>query len=190
MPSFHLAQVNIARLRAPLDDPLVAEFVARLDEINALADKAPGFVWRLQTAAGNSTALRLYDDDRILFNVSVWHTVEDLRRFVYRDEHAAVMRQRKSWFERFDGMYLALWWIPAGHIPSMEEAKQRLEHLRSNGESRHAFSHLPSCFLRRRPMLPAFLLGERIAPTRSARPCAAAGVVDRVVRARGVRTLR
>jgi hypothetical protein len=137
---FHLAQVNIARLRAPLDDPLLAGFVARLDDVNALADASPGFVWRLQTDAGNATALRAYDDDRILFNLSLWQTPERLREFVYRSAHVEVMRQRKSWFERFDGPYYALWWVAAGHTPSVAEAKERLEHLRAHGETAHAFS--------------------------------------------------
>jgi len=137
---FHLAQVNVARLRAPLDDPLLAGFVARLDDVNALADRSPGFVWRLQTDAGDATALRPYDDDRILFNLSVWQNPEGLREFVYRSAHVDVMRQRKSWFERFDGPYYALWWVPAGHTPSVDEAKERLEHLRAHGESAQAFS--------------------------------------------------
>ena len=137
---FHLAQVNIARLRAPLDDPLLAGFVARLDDVNALADAAPGFVWRLQTDAGNATVLRPYDDDRILYNLSVWQNPECLREFVYRGAHVEVMRQRKSWFERYDGPYYALWWVPAGHVPSVDEAKDRLEHLRAHGESAQAFS--------------------------------------------------
>ena len=137
---FHIAQVNIAQLRAPIDDPLLAGFVARLDDINALADAASGFVWRLQTDAGNATALRPYEDDRVLFNLSVWESPEALREFVYRSGHAEVMRQRKSWFERFDGMYYALWWVSAGHIPSIGEAKERLEHLQRHGESSHAFT--------------------------------------------------
>ena len=137
---FQIAQVNVARMRAPMDDPLLAGFVANLEGINALADSSPGFVWRLQTDAGDATSLRPYDDDRILFNLSVWATPEDLREFVYRSAHAGVMRQRKSWFERFDGMYYALWWVPDGHIPSIAEAKDRLEHLRAHGESAHAFS--------------------------------------------------
>ena len=137
---FHIAQVNIAQMRAPIDDPLLAGFVARLEDTNALADAAPGFVWRLQTDAGDATALRPYADDRILFNLSVWEGPEQLRTFVYRSTHAEVMRQRKSWFERFDGMYYALWWVPAGHIPSIEEAKERLEHVRTHGESAYSFS--------------------------------------------------
>lgn len=138
--NFHLAQVNIATARAPLDDPLLAGFVARLEEINALADATPGFVWRLQTEAGDATSLRPYDDDRILFNLSVWESPDALRAFVYKSAHAAVMRQRKSWFERFDGAYYALWWVATGHLPSIVEAKERLQYLREHGESVHAFS--------------------------------------------------
>jgi heme-degrading monooxygenase HmoA len=137
---FKIAQVNIARMRAPLDHPLLAEFIARLEDINGLADSSPGFVWRLKTDAGDATSLRPYDDDRVLFNLSVWANPEDLREFVYRSAHAGVMRQRKSWFERFDGMYYALWWVSAGHIPSIPEAKDRLEYLRAHGESARAFS--------------------------------------------------
>jgi hypothetical protein len=137
---YHLAQVNIALMRAPLDDPIMVEFVSLLDEINALADRSPGFVWRLQTEAGNATYLRPYDDDRILFNLSVWLSIEQLKEYVYKSAHGAVMRRRREWFEKFDGMYMALWWIKAGHIPTVEEAKQRLDHLRENGESVQAFT--------------------------------------------------
>lgn len=140
MTRFQIAQVNVARMLAPMDDPLLAGFVARLEDINALADSSAGFVWRLKTDAGDATSLRPYDDDRILFNLSVWTAPEALRDFVYRSAHAGVMRQRKSWFERFDGMYYALWWIPVGHLPSITEAKDRLEHLRGHGESAHAFT--------------------------------------------------
>ena len=137
---YHLAQVNIGRLLAPIDDPLLEGFVARLDEINALAERSPGFVWRLKTDAGNATALRPYDDQLILINMSVWETPEALRDYVYRSAHADVMRQRRAWFERFEGMYYALWWVPAGHTPSIEEAKQRLDELRAHGDSSRAFS--------------------------------------------------
>jgi hypothetical protein len=138
--AYQLAQVNVARMLAPLESPQLAGFVARLDAINALADAAPGFVWRLQTGAGNATYLRPYDDDRILFNLSVWRSLEELRSFVYRSDHADVMRRRLQWFERPDRMHLALWWVEGGHIPSIDEAKQRLEHLRLHGPSEQAFS--------------------------------------------------
>ena len=137
---YHLAQCNIGRAKGPIDGPVMAGFAARLDDINALADGAPGFVWRLQTDEGNATSVQAFEDNLILFNMSVWESPEHLRSFVYRSDHASVMRQRKSWFERFDGVYLVLWWVPAGHIPTVNEAKQRLAHLQANGESAHAFS--------------------------------------------------
>lgn len=140
MGKLHLAQVNIARMKATLEDPIMAGFVARLDEINALADGSPGFVWRLQTDEGNATYLRPYDDDRILFNMSVWETIEDLREYVYKSAHTQLIRQRQQWFEKFDSMYLALWWIPASHIPSIDEAKKRLAHLEEHGPTPFAFT--------------------------------------------------
>jgi heme-degrading monooxygenase HmoA len=139
-PGYHLAQVNIARMLAPLEDELMAGFVARLDETNALADAAPGFVWRLQTGEGNATYLRPYDDDRILFNLSVWESLEALRAFVYRSDHSAVMRRRLQWFERPDQMHLALWWVPVGHIPGIGEAKAKLGLLRASGATAEAFT--------------------------------------------------
>lgn len=140
MSASHLAQVNIGRILASLDDPLMAGFVNRLDEINALAESSPGFVWRLETEEGDATALRPYDDDRILVNLSVWESPEHLKHYVYHSLHVEVLRQRKSWFERFGDMHYALWWIPAGHIPTITEAKERLRHLQIHGESTHAFS--------------------------------------------------
>ena len=139
MPTYHLAQVNIARMKAPLDSPVMAGFVARLAELNALADHHSGFVWRLQSAGGNATYLRPYDDERILFNLSVWETVEALRTYVYETTHSEVLGQRRTWFDHFAGAYVALWWIPAGHIPSVDEAKKRLEHLETHGPSQFAF---------------------------------------------------
>jgi len=136
----HLAQVNIARMKAPLESPVMAGFVARLDEINALADRSPGFVWRLQTEEGNATYLRPYDDERILFNLSVWDSLEHLHDYVYGSRHVELLRQRQEWFERFDGMYVALWWVPEGHVPSVDEAKKRLAHLAEQGPSPYAFT--------------------------------------------------
>ena len=140
MTAFHLAQVNIARMKAPLDGPEMAGFVARLDEINALADRAEGFVWRLQTPEGNATYLRPYDDERILVNLSVWESIEALKNYAYRTAHAELLRDRRQWFEHFDGAYMAMWWVPAGHIPGVDEAKERLEHLRAHGPSERAFT--------------------------------------------------
>ena len=137
---YHLAQINIGRLRAPVTDPMIAGFVARLDDINALADGSPGFVWRLQTDEGNATSIRAFEDPLLALNMSVWENPEALRQFVYSSDHVNVMRQRRAWFERFDGFYMVLWWVPKGHVPTVDEAKARLEHLNRHGESAHAFT--------------------------------------------------
>jgi hypothetical protein len=140
MNDYHLAQVNIGRVLAPIDSPELAGFVSRLADINALADSAPGFVWRLQTEDGDATAYRPYDDDRILLNMSVWESLETLSQFVYRSPHAEVMRQRREWFERMSAAFLVLWWVPAGHRPTIGEAKERLAHLRAQGATPYAFT--------------------------------------------------
>src|ERR1035438_9493012 len=140
MSQYHIAQVNIGRVKAPIEDPIMAGFVNRLVEINALADGSPGFVWRLQTSAGDATYLRPYDDDRILVNMSVWESVETLRRYVYQTAHVELLRRRQQWFEQFVGVYTALWWVPAGHIPGVDEAKKRLAHLEQHGPSQFAFT--------------------------------------------------
>jgi len=140
MPGYHIAQVNIGRVLAPLDDAVMAGFVGRLDEINALADRSPGFVWRLQTSEGNATYLRPYDDDRVLLNMSVWTSIEALRQYVYHTAHAELLRQRQAWFEKFTSAYTALWWVPAGHIPSIDEAKKRLAYLNDHGPTQFAFT--------------------------------------------------
>ena len=135
----HLAQVNVARSLAPLDSPQLAEFVANLVPINALADASPGFVWRLQTEAGDATALRVLDGEWLV-NLSVWESLESLRAFVYRSAHADVLRRRQEWFERSAEPYLALWWIEAGSIPTLADAEERLLMLRADGPSSRAFT--------------------------------------------------
>lgn len=138
--TYELAQVNIGRARAEITDPVMAEFVARLPEINALADASPGFVWRLETEEGNATAVRPYDDTRVMINLSVWTDLPSLRAFVHQSAHAPIMRRRREWFERFEGVYVALWWVPAGHRPSVTEAVARLAHLEQHGSTPFAFS--------------------------------------------------
>jgi hypothetical protein len=137
---FHLAQVNIGRVRAPLDDPLMEGFRNQLAPINALADRSPGFVWRLQTEDGNAMAIRPYEDERMAINLSVWESLEDLQQFVYKTVHVAPLRDRKQWFEPMDGPILALWWVPAGHIPTVAEAQAKLAHLAAHGPTPHAFT--------------------------------------------------
>lgn len=136
----HLAQINIGRLRAPTDDPLVAEFMAALDEINALAERSPGFVWRFMTEDGNATAVRPFEDESMLINMSVWESIESLGDYVYRTDHVRFLRRRREWFERIGEPIVVLWWIPAGHVPTVAEAIERIDHLRANGPTSHAFT--------------------------------------------------
>jgi hypothetical protein len=140
MPVFHLAQVNIALPREPIGSPLLADFVAQLDPINALAERSPGFVWRLKADDGNATSIKAFDDDRIIVNMSVWESLESLGAYVYSGDHAAVMRQRRIWFERMREIYSALWWVPAGHHPTTAEAEERLRCLRGHGPTPFAFT--------------------------------------------------
>jgi heme-degrading monooxygenase HmoA len=134
-----LAQLNIAAMRGPVDSPLMAEFVANLDRINALADASPGLIWRLQTEDGDATALRPLGED-VLVNLSVWRDLEALQAFVYQSGHAAIMRRRREWFDRMTQAHLVLWWIPAGHRPDVTEAAERLARLRAEGPTPRAFN--------------------------------------------------
>jgi hypothetical protein len=136
---YHIAQYNIARLVAPLDDARLADFVAALEPINRLADRSPGFVWRHQTEDGNSTSIRVRGDPMILINFSVWETIEELFEYTYRSAHVEIFRRRREWFDDHATAYHVLWWIPAGHEPSVEEGEERLDHLIANGPSPYAF---------------------------------------------------
>lgn len=136
---YHLAQINIARLIAPIDDPKISEFVAQLELINALADQAGGFVWRLQSASGNATDLVYNDDPFVVVNMSVWESVEALRDYVYTSEHRAVFRDRAKWFEKPAKPHYCLWWVPAGHVPTVAEGRERLEHHQLHGATEVSF---------------------------------------------------
>ena len=140
MASYHVAQCNIGRVLAPLDSPQLAGFVAALEPVNRMADEAPGFVWRLQTEAGDATAIRAFEDDMLLLNMSVWESIEALAEFTYRTTHRDVMRRRREWFERLADAYLVLWWVPAGTLPTVVEARARLEVLRRDGPTPRAFT--------------------------------------------------
>ena len=139
VPRFQLAQMNIARMKGPLDSAVMASFVARVDEINALADAAPGFVWRLKSYDGGAALALPYDDPMLLVNFSVWESIESLKEYAYKSAHVELFRRRHEWFEQFEGAYSVLWWIPEGKIPTIEEAKQRLAHLQAHGPSAYAF---------------------------------------------------
>ena len=137
---YHIAQYNIARLVAPLDHPRVADFVANLDRLNKLADATPGFVWRHQDENGNSTGTRVRDDPLIVINFTVWESIEALFEYAYRSDHVEMYRRRREWFELQREAPLVLWWIPARHVPTVEEGEERLDHLRAHGPTPHAFT--------------------------------------------------
>jgi hypothetical protein len=151
MSDWQLAQVNIGRLREPLDHPQLAAFVEALDPVNAVADRAPGFVWRLQTDEGNATSVEGFTWDAgesagLIINMSVWTDVEHLTSFVLGDLHRAILRRRREFFQKMTEAYLACWWVPKGHRPSTDEAEQRIRHLRANGPTPFAFTlrhHFP-----------------------------------------------
>lgn len=137
---WHLAQVNIGRLVAPQGDPRVQPFFDALDRINALAEASPGFVWRLTGEGDNATDIQATPDPLLIPNMSVWEDAESLFAFVYRSAHTPVMARRREYFERFDGVYQALWWIPAGEIPTLSDAFARLWMLERFGPTAHAFT--------------------------------------------------
>jgi hypothetical protein len=136
---YDLAQVNVMRMRAPLESPELAAFVAALAPVNALADQAPGFVWRLKTDEGDSTAVRIFEDDTLLVNMSTWRSLESMTDYVYRSAHAAIMRRRREFALPIVEAYVALWWIPHLHRPTIAEAEERLRHLRTQGPTSFAF---------------------------------------------------
>jgi hypothetical protein len=137
MSAYELAQLNMGVAKAPIDSPIMADFVANLDRINALAESSPGFVWRLQTEEGDATALRPFGDD-ILVNMSVWKDVESLHNYVYKTMHVEIMRRRREWFE--GASQVVLWWVPKGHRPTTDEAAAKLALLREKGSTPEAFS--------------------------------------------------
>ena len=145
--NYHLAQINIAKMKASLDDPIMAEFAEALDEVNLVAEQSPGFIWRLQTPSGNATDLRAYSDPKMLVNISVWQSVEQLKVYVYQSLHREFFIRRRKWFEKYQGEHFAMWWIKAGHLPSMEEGKAKLKYLELHGDT-------PECFTFTEPHSP------------------------------------
>jgi hypothetical protein len=137
---WHVAQLNVGRLVNTLDSPELAPFATALDRINALADAAPGFVWRLVGSGNNATDILPTDDPLSLVNLSLWESIEALFDFTYRSAHTDIMARRREFFRRPDAAHQVLWWVPAGHIPSVDEALRRLQHLREFGASLHAFT--------------------------------------------------
>ncbi|MEE9319547.1 MAG: DUF3291 domain-containing protein [Granulosicoccus sp.] len=140
MTQFHLAQINIALAQASMDSDVMKGFANRLDEINALADSSPGFIWRLQTETGDATSIQAFDNPMMLVNMSVWGSMEALKSYVYKSAHVELIRDRDAWFAKLIEVHQALWWVPAGHIPSVNEGKEKLEVLQKNGPTKAAFT--------------------------------------------------
>ena len=136
----HLAELNIAKTLHPLDHPAMADFINGLDRINQLAENSDGFCWRLKTDDNNATSIRIYNDDSIIVNLSVWKSIDHLMQFVYRTEHTDFFNRKKEWFSRLPEMHMAMWYVPAGHQPDVAEAEHRLTWLRRNGETPYSFS--------------------------------------------------
>ncbi len=137
---WHIAQLNVGRTHYPVEDPRMIGFTGRLAEINALAEKTPGYVWRLQGESGDATGIHVFDDPLIIVNLTVWESIEQLYAFSYHTDHVEVFRGRRAWFEPWPGPHLVLWWIPAGTIPTLDEARARLDRLAADGPSPEAFT--------------------------------------------------
>ena len=139
MSKYQLAQLNIAALKAPLESPELKDFVDNLDRINELADKSPGFVWRLKGEGNDATSLRPLGDN-VIINMSVWRDIDSLRNYVYKSAHTEILKRKREWFTRMAESPFALWWVPEGHEPSVAEAVSKLMHLRKHGPSAAAFT--------------------------------------------------
>ena len=138
--NIHLAQLNIGKVRFNLESPEMADFVNNLDPINAIAEQSPGFIWRLKDESGDATNIKLFDDPNMIINMSVWERVEDLKNFMFRTHHRDFMRRKGEWFHRLAEDSYVLWWIEDNHIPTPQEALERLQNLRENGDTPHNFT--------------------------------------------------
>lgn len=136
MSTYQLAEINIARMKGVnINDPIMKEFVENLDKVNAIAESSEGFVWRLKDDNNTATALNPYHDEQVIINVSVWESIETLEHFMYKTFHSDFLKRRKEWFQTFGKAYTAMWWIPKGHFPTMQEAVDKLDFLQKNGAS-------------------------------------------------------
>ena len=140
LTKYHLAQINIAKSRATRDSEIMKGFIDRLDEINRVADNSPGFIWRLQTDEGDATTIQAFDDPLLLVNMSVWEDIDSLKSFVYKSLHVELIQDRDAWFKKMRESHQALWWVPEGHLPCVNEAKEKHGYLQANGPSEIAFT--------------------------------------------------
>lgn len=140
MSNYHLAEINIAKMKGvDINDPIMKEFVDNLDLINTLAEKSEGFVWRLKDEGSNATSLNPYNDEQIIVNVSVWENIKTLEHYMYKTFHSEFLKRRKEWFLKFGKAHTAMWWVPKGHNPTLEEAVEKLDYLQQNGSSELVF---------------------------------------------------
>lgn len=140
MIKYHIAEINIAKMKGVnIGDAIMKEFVENLDTVNQIAEKSEGFIWRLKDENNNATSLNPYNDVQIIINVSVWESIETLENFMYRTFHSDFLKRRKEWFNAFGTAHTAMWWIPEGHIPTLQEAVEKLDYLQKNGASINSF---------------------------------------------------
>ena len=155
--TYHLAQINIARMLAPIDSPVMADFVANLDRINSLAEQSNGFVWRLKDETNSATSISAFVDDFMIVNMSVWEELDDLFQFTYKTAHVEIFKRRKEWFSKMEEMHMACWYVQEGSIPTVEDAKERLKYLNNYGESPYAFTfrkkYSPEDYLSYKPQI-------------------------------------
>lgn len=137
---YHLAQINIGKVKGEMDTEIMHGFASRLDEINALAESSPGFIWRLQDDGGDATSIRVYDDPLLLVNMSVWEDIESLKNFVYKSLHTELLQNRNEWFNKMSDVYQCLWWVPQGYTPSIEEGQGKIKTIQEIGPSEQAFT--------------------------------------------------
>jgi hypothetical protein len=137
---YHIAEINIAKMKGvDINDPIMKEFMENLDRVNEIAESSEGFVWRLKDESNNATNLNPYEDEQILINVSVWGSIEQLENFMYKTFHSDFLKRRKEWFLAYGTAHTAMWWVPAGHLPSLQEAVDKLEYLQKHGASLESF---------------------------------------------------
>ena len=138
---YHIAQINVARMiGVNIDDPVMKEFVDNLDRVNEMAESSPGFIWRLKDESNNASSFDPYKDDKIIINISVWQDIESLENFTYKTFHSDFLRRRKEWFKKYGQAHYAMWWIPQGETPSLDESVDRLNHMQEYGPSEKAFN--------------------------------------------------
>jgi len=137
---YQIAQVNIGKILGLMDGTIMRDFAVNLEPINQLAEQSKGFVWRLKDEEDNATNIKVFEDDMIIINMSVWETIDDLFKFTYQTQHADFLKRRREWFERLKDMYMVLWYIPAGNIPAPQDAIEKLKYVNEHGDTPHAFS--------------------------------------------------